>query len=147
MAKTTNIPTTLSKVDAGFSAKTEVIGKRQVRATFSIRRSADEAAYVKEAVFDFSNVSDEELLVMSMYQAKVRLQALLRAMPTEQMLNPSTLAQIDVKKDLVERAPRQTDPDSAAIRNLMKLGVDEHTARGMVQEAKAKAASKGKKAA
>ena len=147
MAKIEKTPTQLQKADAGFSAKTDVVGPRQVRATFSIRRSQEEPAYVKQAVFDFGGVSDEELLLMSMYQAKVKCQALLRAMPTDKMLDAATMATIDVKKDLLEAAPRTVDPDARAVAALTKVGVDEATARQMVADAKSKATKGGGKTA
>lgn len=137
----------LSKVDGAFSPKTEIIGPRKVKATFSIRRSQDEPAYQKTVTFDYSDVSNDELLLMAMYQAKVKLQALLRAMSPEKMLDPATYSVCNVKSDLLEAPARTVDPDGAAIRALTKVGVDEATARQMVADAKTKASKGGGKAA
>ena len=62
-----------------FSAVTKYIGSKRVEATFSIRRDAKAPRYEKKCTFDFSRVTEEELFVMAMYSAKVRLQGILRS--------------------------------------------------------------------
>jgi len=88
-----------------------------------------------------------------MYGAKVKLQAILRALSPEVMLNAQTMAIVDVQKDLLDIEKPSADPTTAAIRSIQKAtGLDEAAARAMLEQAKAKAAatkpqSKGKAAA
>ncbi|MGE5513715.1 MAG: hypothetical protein ACM31O_21005 [Bacteroidota bacterium] len=123
-----------------FSPKNEFLGGRKVRATFSIRRSQDEPRYEKSIVFDFSGLSEEQLLELALYSVKVKAQAMLRALEPAKMLNPDSLSTIDVLKDIVEAPAKSGDPISAAVRSMMKaVGCDEATAREMVAVAQAKA--------
>jgi hypothetical protein len=110
---------------------------------FALRRSEAEPRYRKETIFDFSTVSDEELIHLAMYTCKVKVQALLRNMPQEQMVHPDTLSRIDVKADIIQAQPRSANPMSAAIRSLVKTGISEDVARQMLADAHEKA-NKGK---
>lgn len=137
MTKTNQIPVIAD--DQAFSASNEYLGNRKVKATFAIRRSEREPRYRKEIELDFSNVTEEQLIQLGMYACKVKVQALLRNMPPDQMLDADTLAKVDVAKDLVEVPKKSGDPISAAVRSLMKTGLDEATARAMLADAQAKA--------
>jgi hypothetical protein len=144
MAKTEKTATSLPRADAGFSATNEFVGPKKVRCTFSVRRSAEEPAYVKTCVLDFSSMTDQELVTMALYGAKVRLQAALRGLSPEAMLNPSTMAEINVKTDLLERPRVQADPDARAVAALVKVGIPEAEARKMIEQGRA---AKNRKAA
>jgi hypothetical protein len=92
-----------------------------VEATFSLRRDAKSSRYEKKVTFDFSKVTDEEIHLMALYAAKVKLQALLRNLSPEIMLNSETLAAVDVKVDLLEADKVQADPVTAAVRSIQKV--------------------------
>ena len=125
-----------------FSAVTKYLGNKKVEATFSLRRDAKAPRHEKKATFDFSKVSEEELYLLAMYASKVRLQAILRALSPEVMLNPQTLSSIDVKVDLLEADRAQGDPVSAAVRSIQKAtGLDEGAAKLLLDQAKTKAAA------
>jgi hypothetical protein len=83
-----------------------------------------------------------------MYGAKVKVQAMLRAMSLEAMLNPKTLQRVDVLADVLEASRQPKDPIDAAVRSLMKaLGITEEKARAMVSTAAAEADKADKKVA
>jgi len=125
-----------------FSAQTRYLGNKKVEATFSIKRDKDSVRYEKKATFDFSKVTDEELHLMAMYAAKVKLQAILRAMSPDVMANSSVLASIDVKADLLEAEKQQVDPITAAVRSIQRAtGLDEAAAKLLLDQAKTKAAA------
>jgi hypothetical protein len=58
-----------------------------VEATFALRRAEGQPRYEKDCVFDFSKVSEDQLYLLAMYGAKVKVQALMRSMSPEAMLN------------------------------------------------------------
>jgi hypothetical protein len=93
-------------------------------------------------MFTFEHVTEEDLYLLAMYACKVRLQALLRNLSPEVMLNPQTLASIDVKRDLLEADRATGDPTTAAVKSIMKAtGVTEEAAKAILDQAKAKAAA------
>jgi hypothetical protein len=145
----TNPPKLRTIPDAeNFSAKTVYKGKGSVEATFALRRGEGQPRYEKECVFDFSRVSEEQLHLLAMYGAKVKVQALLRAMSPEAMLNPKTLQRVDVLADVLEASRQPKDPIDAAVRSLMKaLGITEEKARAMVSAAAAEGDKADKKGA
>jgi hypothetical protein len=123
-----------------FSAVTKYLGQKKVQAVFSLRRDSKSPRYCKEALFDFSKVTEEELYLLAMYASKVKLQAILRNLSPEVMLNSATLAVIDVKVDLLEADKAPADPVSAAVRSIQKAtGLDEGAAKALLDQAKAKA--------
>jgi hypothetical protein len=125
-----------------FSAMTKYIAPKKVEAVFSIRRDAKSPRYEKKALFDFGGASEEQLCLLAMYGAKVKLQAILRALSPEVMLNSQTLAIVDVQKDLLDAEKASGDPVTAAVRSIHKAtGLDEAAARAMLEQAKAKAAA------
>jgi hypothetical protein len=125
-----------------FSAVTKYLGQKKVEATFSIRRDAKSQRYEKKCMFTFEHVTEEDLYLLAMYACKVRLQALLRNLSPEVMLNPQTLASIDVKRDLLEADRATGDPTTAAVKSIMKAtGVTEEAAKAILDQAKAKAAA------
>ena len=125
-----------------FSATTRYTGPKKVEAVFSIRRDAKSPRYEKKTMFDFGGVSDEQLHLLAMYGAKVKLQAILRALSPVVMLNSQTLAVVDVQKDLLDVEKASGDPTTAAIRSIQKAtGLDEAAARSMLEQAKTKAAT------
>ena len=131
-----------------FSAKTVYKGKGIVEATFALRRGEGQPRYEKACVFDFSRVSEEQLHLLAMYGAKVKVQALLRAMSQEAMLNPKTLSTVDVLADVLEASRQPRDPMDAAVRSMMKaLGITEEKARTMLASAAAEADKVEKKVA
>ena len=67
-------------------------------------------------MFDFTGVSEEQLHLLAMYGAKVKLQAILRALSPEVMLNAQTMSVVDVQKDLLDIEKPSADPTTAAIR-------------------------------
>ncbi len=119
-----------------FSAKTVYKGKGIIEATFALRRGEGQPRYEKESTFDFSRVSEEQLYLLAMYGAKVKVQAVLRAMSPEAMLNPKTLQRVDVLADVLEASRQPKDPIEAAVRSMMKaLGITEEKARAMLASA------------
>src|SRR5262245_46836543 len=131
-----------------FSARTVYKGKGIVEATFALRRGEGQPRYEKECTFDFSRLSEEQLHLLAMYGAKVKVQALLRAMSPEAMLSPKTLQRVDVLADVLEASRQPKDPIDAAVRSLMKaLGITEEKARAMVSTAAAETDKVEKKVA
>jgi hypothetical protein len=119
-----------------FSAKTIYKGKGIVEATFALRRGEGQPRYEKETTFDFSRVTEEQLYLLAMYASKVKVQAVLRAMSPEAMLNPKTLQRVDVLADVLEASRQPKDPIEAAVRSMMKaLGISEEKARTMLASA------------
>jgi hypothetical protein len=119
-----------------FSAKTIYKGKGIIEATFALRRGEGQPRYEKECVFDFSRVTEEQLYLLAMYGAKVKVQAVLRAMSPEAMLNPKNLQRVDVLADVLEASRQPKDPIEAAVRSMMKaLGISEEKARIMLTSA------------
>jgi hypothetical protein len=119
-----------------FSAKTAYKGKGIVEATFALRRGEGQPRYEKETTFDFSRVTEEQLYLLAMYGAKVKVQAVLRAMSPEAMLNPKTLQRVDVLADVLEASRQPKDPIDAAVRSMMTaLGITEEKARTMLASA------------
>jgi hypothetical protein len=119
-AKTPAAETTLRLIPAGeqFSSVTEYLGNGKVNAVFAIRRHENGPRYAKKCLFDFSRVTEEQLHLLAMYGAKVRVQALLRGISEAEMLNPSTYATVDVSS--MPKAPR--DSEAAAFSSLLKKG-------------------------
>ena len=131
-----------------FSAKTAYKGKGIIEATFALRRGEGQPRYEKTAVFDFTRISEEQLYLLAMYGAKVKVQASLRAMSPEAMLNPKTLSTVDVLSDVLEASRQPKDPIDAAVRSMMKaLGITEEKARAMLATAAAEADKAEKKVA
>lgn len=148
MAKITTIP--MIEDGKAFSATNEYLGDRKVKATFAIRRNESEPRFRKEIELDFSKVSDEQLIQLTMYGVKVRIQSLLRAMPAETMLHPDTLAKVDVLADIIDAPSKASDPLTGAVRSLMKTGLSETEAMAVLEVAHRKAEarkSEGKKVA
>ena len=130
-----------------FSASTKYLGQKKVSTVFSIRRDAKAPRYEKRALFDFSKVTEEELYLLAMYSAKVKLQAILRNLSPEIMVNSATLATIDVKADLLEADRAPADPVTAAVKSIQKAtGLDETAAKALLDQAKAKAEGQKPKA-
>jgi hypothetical protein len=131
-----------------FGARTAYKGKGIVEATFALRRGEGQPRYEKDCVFDFSKVSEEQLHLLAMYGAKVKVQALLRAMSQDAMLNPKTLQRVDVLADVLEASRQPKDPIEAAVRSMTKaLGITEEKARAMLATASADADKADKKVA
>lgn len=121
---------------------TKYINPKKVEPVFSIRRDAKSPRYEKKTMFDFGGVSDEQLHLLAMYGAKVKLQAILRALSPEVKLSAQTLSVVDVKKDLVDVEKAAADSTTTAIRCIQKAtGLDEAAARAMLEQAKTKAAA------
>ena len=80
-----------------FSATTRYTGPKKVEAVFSVR----------------CGVSDEQLHLLAMYGAKGKLQAIIRALSPDVMLNSQTLAVVDVQKDLLDFEKASGDPTTA----------------------------------
>lgn len=102
----------------------------QCTATFAVRRVRNGPRYEKVVTFDFSGVTREQLLELSMYHVKVWTQRVLRATKQEDMLNPNTLSTVAVLQDIVHGVRRSGDPVGAAFRTLARqFGITEDKAR------------------
>ena len=121
---------------------TKYINPKKAEPVFSIRRDAKSPRYEKKTMFDFGGVSDEQRHLLAMYGAKVKLQAILRALSLEVKLSAQTLSVVDVKKDLLDVEKAAADSTTTAIRCIQNAtGLDEAAARAMLEQAKAKAAA------
>jgi len=111
---------TLRLIPAGenFSSRTEYLGHGKVNAVFAIRRHENGPRYEKKCLFDFSGVTEEQLHLLAMYGAKVRVQALLRGISEAEMLNPGTLATVD----MASMPKLARDSEAAAFQQLLKKG-------------------------
>lgn len=115
-----------------FSTVTKYNGDKTVTAVYAFRFSKDGERYEKASLFDFSNVSEEQLYQLAMYGAKVAIQSQLRGMSKSVALDPATLQRVDVLKDIVQATRAPTDPKTAFIKAAAKLGITEATAMQMV---------------
>jgi len=112
-----------------FSTAEEVRGDK-VRAVFALRRHKNGPRYEKVVDYDFSGVTREQLILLSLYHVKVWTQRVLRATSPEDMLNPQTLSSVDVLQDIVQGVRRSGDPVGAAFRTLARqFGITEEKAR------------------
>lgn len=126
--------------DASFSNSIEFLNGRKVKSTFSFRQSSTSPRYAKEVTYDFSGLSEEQLLELATKTVQIKVQAMLRALDPSVMLDASILNEIDVLNDVVNSEKKTADPDTKAIRSLMAAtGCDESTARDMMNAAKKKA--------
>lgn len=116
---------TLALVDGTFSPKTEILDHNTVKCVYAIRKNEKAPRYVKESTFDFSDVSREQLLLLAMYGVKVKTQSLLRDMSDPAYLNPATLRDVNVLRDVVNAQRAPADPATAAKRALSKMSRDE----------------------
>lgn len=118
-------PATLRQIgtDERFSATTSVSGPRMVTAVYAIRKHENAPRYEKSTVFDFSNVSEEELLLLAMYGVKVTVQGALRSLAEREFLNPATYAKVDVKRDIVDAVSPKRNTKESALRLLVSQGV------------------------
>jgi len=122
----------LREIPAGenFSAVTQYLGDRKVNAVFAIRRAEGKPRYEKKCLFDFSGVTEEQLYLLAMYGAKVKIQSRLRDVGEAEMLDPNTLATVDVLADVVQAPRNSVDSVTAAIRLLArKSGATEDDVR------------------
>jgi len=125
-----------------FSATTKYLGAKRVEAVFSLRRDSKSQRFEKKAAFNFEHVTEEELYLLAMYACKVKLQAILRNLSPEVMLNPQTLSTIDVRRDLLEADRAPSDPVTAAVKSIQKAtGLDEDGAKALLADAQKKAAA------
>lgn len=123
-----------------FSPKDEFLPGKKVKSTFSFRRSKEAPRYQKVCIFDFSGVTEEQLIDLALYSVKVKTQSLLRNLSPEAALQPETLSTVSVLKDLIQGTKLPHDPIEGAVKSLMRaLSVTEDVARAMFQDAKQKA--------
>lgn len=133
--------------DESFSNSVEFLAGKKVKSTFSFRRNAESPRYAKEIVYDFSGLSEQQLLELAVKTVQIRAQAMLRSLDPAVMLNSESLSEVDVLKDIVTVEKKAADPMTAAVRSMMKaVGCDEATARQMIEQAKEKAARKPERA-
>jgi len=128
------VPSQLRELKDGdsFTSVTDYLGNQKVNAVFSFRPYEKGPRYVKECLFDFSGVTEEQLYKLAMYGAKVKVQLVLRSLSRDVMLDPKTLSTVDVLVDVVQsnRSATGGDPVAAAIRTLARrAGVTEETLR------------------
>ena len=140
--------------DESFSNKVEFLAGKKVKSTFSFRRNAESPRHEKEITFDFSKLSDQQLLELALKTVQIKAQDMLRALDTAVMLDATVLTEIDVLKDVVSAEKKSTDPVTQAVKSLMKAtGCTEEVARDMMLAARQRAearkteAQKGKRAA
>ena len=125
--------------DASFSNSLEFLSGKKVKSTFSFRQNATSPRYAKEVTYDFSGLSEQQLLELAVKTVQIRVQAMLRALDPAVMLDASILTEIDVLKDVVNSEKKQSDPDTKAIRSLMAAtGCTQEVAREMMLAAKRK---------
>jgi len=126
-----------------FSPKDEFIGGRKIKSTFSFRRSKDAPRFRKECIFDFTGVSEEQLMDLALYSIKVKTQSLLRNLSPEVAIKSETLSTVSVLKDLIEGGTKvPADPIEGAVKSLMRaLSITEDAARAVFQDAQRKAAA------
>jgi len=104
-----------------FSAVTRYLGDKKVTATFSFRPHAKGTRYEKTSLFDFSNVSEEQLYLLAMYGVKVTVQHILRNLSPAEMVAKKTLSTVDVLKDVIENSVQRGDPETVARKQLLRL--------------------------
>ncbi len=130
---------TLIPDDASFSNSIEFVGNKKIKSTFSFRRNAESPRYAKEVTYDFSGLTEEQVLELAVRTIQIKVQAMLRALDPAVMLDASVLTEIDVLKDVLNSEKRGPDPDTKAIRSLMAAtGCSEEVAREMMLAAKRK---------
>ena len=126
--------------DESFSNSVEFLAGKKVKSTFSFRRNSESPRYAKEITFDFSGLSEQQLLELALKSVQIKTQAMLRSFDPAEMLNAEVMTEVDVLKDVVSAEKKSADPLTQAIRSLMKAtNCSEETAREMLQAASKKA--------
>jgi hypothetical protein len=121
-----------ASVDAASAAETAmtVVSKRKVEATYKWRPFENGPVASKTSVFDFTNCTEEQIMLLAMYGAKVKIQAALRdlanADPNRQ-IPTDTFKTVDVLNDVINTSRKAVDPKARAIAALRRLGVDAET--------------------
>jgi hypothetical protein len=119
----------------------EHLGKRKVRSTYVWRAHKDAPKNTKTSTFDFSTVSDEQLIELAMYAVKVHVQAVLRnaanAQP-DKPVDPKLLSDVNVLTDVVLAQAIKADPIAVAIGKLRAAGASEATVKLVAAELRSK---------
>jgi hypothetical protein len=114
----------------------EFLGKRRVKATYVWRAHKDAPKNTKTSTFDFSTVTDEQLIELAMYAVKVHVQAVLRNAANSnpgKPVDPKLLETVDVLKDVVQAAKLTGDPVAKAVAALRAAGMSEDEVKKVAQ--------------
>lgn len=105
-----------------FKRKDEYLGGQKVRVTYAIRADADAPRYEKSTTFDFSGVSEEQLLLLCCTNGVVVwVQRMLRDLG-DGLKNPSNYTEVNVLEDIIEGPARVVvDPKVRAQRAVARL--------------------------
>ena len=146
-----NLPATAAQVDAIKSAMTKAdenapaalvfVKPKIVRATYAWRAYDGAERNTKESLFDFTAVTEEQLITLAMYAVKVKVQSVLRDAANSdpsRKIDPKLLSTVDVLKDVVQASAVKKDPVAQAILALRRAGATEDMVRGIADGLKAK---------
>lgn len=104
------------------------LGGKKVRSRFKWRPSSNGPEFTKESTFDFSGCTEEQVLFLAMYGAKVKVQAILRNLANANpsgKVDPRLYDNVNVLQDIVNAVSAKADPVASAIAALRRAGADE----------------------
>ena len=122
------------------STSLEFLGNKRVKAIYAWRPYEGGPKNTKTSIFDFSGVSEEQLLSLAMYAVKVKVQAVLRDAQNadpKKPLDAKMLATVDVLKDVVQATSAKADPVAMAIRQLRRAGATDAMVEDVAKQLKA----------
>jgi hypothetical protein len=142
IAKQTEVKASQANEEANEIGDTQYLGGKKVRRRFKWRPYQNAPEQTKDAIFDFSRCTEEQVIILAMYGATVKAQALLRTAANSApslKVDPNYLKEIDVLRDIVSAASVKQDPIAAAILALRKAGASEEVIKAAAENlAKAK---------
>lgn len=114
---------------------TKLLDNNRMETRFTVKENEDATEELAvTVVFDYRNVSREELLDLATASTRISLQSRLRKMsPESRKAYASKTQTIDVKGEIVAAARQQSDPTATAIRALTRAtGCSDEEARAII---------------
>lgn len=101
------------------------LGNKRVKARFKWRPFDGGPQYTKEAVFDYSKCTEEQVFMLAQDSATIKIQAKLRQAAALGKVDPKLFDEVNVLQDVITST--KGDPKAAAILALRKAGASEAT--------------------
>jgi hypothetical protein len=118
-----NVPM-LREIGAGetFNTATVIDAENNlVTCRYSFRPHSGGKRYEKNTVFDFTGVSHEQMLGLAVSSIRIDAQAMLRNSEPADMLNPDTMANVNVLRDMLSVQRTSANPVSNVLKNVAKM--------------------------
>ncbi len=114
--------------------KTVEISGRKATATYTVAQTKGAPEYVFTTTFDFTGLTNDEILELALSSVRIAYQARLRNLSDAEFHNPETGKLIDVKRDIVNAQRQSVDDLTKAARALARVsGISEQDARKIVE--------------